>query len=370
MKGIPETLQVMLSVSKAIVSNLEIEKVGQTIVEQASEVVGSDHGALFLMEPANQHLYLMAAKGFDRDEYINLELLASWEKIEEQVLQARRSLLVNNLDREFIKGRLSIKSFLAVPLEQNTRLLGILIVTNKGIGKFTYWDSQILLALANHASIAMVNAELYRENEELFFSIMKSLAEAIDAKDPYTHGHAERVTLYSEGLAKQLGLPLSEIKSIKIAALLHDVGKIGIPDRILCKDAPLTEEEYRVMQQHPLIGARIIQGINHSDLIIPGIRDHHERYDGKGYPKGLKAEQISLAGRIVSITDAFDAMTTDRPYRKRLPTEEAMMELVRCGGTQFDPELVAEFQRYITKTREKLFHSTNAAATALPKTAA
>ncbi|MBI1976542.1 MAG: HD domain-containing protein [Candidatus Omnitrophica bacterium] len=355
MDKLPETLQVLLEVSKTIVSNLELDKVAETIVLEAIHVLKTDHAALFLADRKSQHLNLTAANGFNANEFNNLDLMASWERIENEILSTRRPLLVNDLEKSSFKNKLSLKSFLAVPLQQKERLMGILIVSNNHPGRFREEDVQILLTLANHAAIGVLNAELYQETEDLFFSIMGALAEAIDAKDTYTHGHSERVMLYSEGLAKHLALPSNQVKAVKIAALLHDVGKIGIPDAILCKEAPLTEEEYKTMQQHPAIGARIVQNILHSELIVPGIRDHHERFDGKGYPKGIKGEDISLAGRIVSIADAFDAMTTDRTYRKKLPIEESMKELHRCAGSQFDPKLVNGFEVYIVKAREKLF---------------
>ncbi len=355
MNKLPQTVQILLDVSKTIVSELELDGVVQIIVREAINLLKVDHGALFLMDGKTSRLNLAAASGFNVNEFNNLDLLASWERIENQILESRQPLLVNDLEKSPFKGKLSLKSFLAVPLQQKERLLGILIVSNNHPGRFSDEDAQVLATLANHAAIGVLNAEHYQEMEDLFFSIMGALAEAIDAKDPYTHGHSERVMLYSEGLAKHLRLPSNQVKAIKIGGLLHDVGKIGIPDAVLGKEGPLNEEEYKIMRQHPATGARIVQNILRSELIVPGIREHHERFDGKGYPKGLKGEEISLAGRVVAIADTFDAMTTDRPYRKKLAIEEAMKEIHHCAGTQFDPQLANEFGVYIVKAREKLF---------------
>lgn len=178
------------------------------------------------------------------------------------------------------------------------------------------------------------------ENRQLFLGIIRSLAAAIDAKDPYTHGHSERVTRYSELIAQQLGLSPEEIEKIQIAALLHDVGKIGISDAILQKPSLLTDEEYAVMKQHPELGGNIMSQIQQLEAIIPGMRYHHESLDGTGYPRGLKGEQIPLAARIIGVADAFDAMTTERPYQKPFTAHEALEKIRSMAGRKFDDKVV------------------------------
>jgi putative nucleotidyltransferase with HDIG domain len=180
-------------------------------------------------------------------------------------------------------------------------------------------------------------------NNELFMGTIKALAEAIDEKDPYTRGHSERVNRYAVMLAKQLGLSKKEIREIHIASLFHDIGKIGIEDKILRKPAVLTDDEYTIMKQHPDKGAQMLSKIKAMKDIIPGLRFHHERWDGSGYPLGMKGEQIPMAARIVAVADAFDAMTTNRPYQKGMPYDKAIARLFELSGKAFDRRVVQAF---------------------------
>jgi putative nucleotidyltransferase with HDIG domain len=180
-------------------------------------------------------------------------------------------------------------------------------------------------------------------NNELFMGTIRSLAEAIDEKDPYTRGHSERVNAYAVLLAKQLGLGPKEIREVHIASLFHDIGKIGIEDKILRKPAMLTDQEYTVMKQHPEKGAQMLSKIKAMRDIVPGVRFHHERWDGSGYPLGLKGEQIPIAARIVAVADAFDAMTTNRPYQKAMPFEVAIGRLLELTERVYDKRVVTAF---------------------------
>jgi len=186
-------------------------------------------------------------------------------------------------------------------------------------------------------------------NNELFMGTIKALAEAIDEKDPYTRGHSERVNHYAIILAKQLGLSTEEIRRVHIASLFHDIGKIGIEDKILRKPAALTDEEYTIMKQHPEKGAQMLSQIKAMKEIIPGMRFHHERWDGTGYPLRLRGEQIPLAARIVSVADAFDAMTTNRPYQRAMSFDKAIARLHELSDRAFDRKVVAAFAEAFTQ---------------------
>ncbi len=182
------------------------------------------------------------------------------------------------------------------------------------------------------------------ENRELFLGTVKALAEAIDGKDPYTRGHSERVKLYSVLMAEHMGLSQEDIEDIRVAALLHDVGKIGIEDRILKKPAALTEEEYTIMKTHPEKGAKIMAEIPQMKKYVPGMYYHHECMDGRGYPIGLKGDQIPLMARIISVADTFDAMTTNRPYQRAMTPEVAVQKIWSFAGTRYDPNVVAALE--------------------------
>ena len=184
-----------------------------------------------------------------------------------------------------------------------------------------------------------------RENKELFMSAIRMLAAAIDAKDPYTRGHSERVKEYSLVIARQMGYNAAEMERVEIAALLHDVGKIGIDDRILRKPTNLTPEEFEVMKTHPDKGASILATIAQLSDIIPGTRGHHENYDGSGYPNGLKGEEIPVLARLITVADTFDAMTTDRPYQKAFTLEFALNRIRTMASIKYDPKIVEAFSR-------------------------
>jgi HD-GYP domain-containing protein (c-di-GMP phosphodiesterase class II) len=177
-------------------------------------------------------------------------------------------------------------------------------------------------------------------NSELFMGTIRALADAIDEKDPYTRGHSERVNGYAVLVGKQLGLQRKEMREVHISSLFHDIGKIGIEDKILRKPAMLTDAEYTIMKQHPEKGAQILSKIKAMKDIIPGIRFHHERWDGTGYPLGMKAEQIPIAARIVAVADAFDAMTTNRPYQKAMPFDKAIARLLELSDRAYDRRVV------------------------------
>jgi HD-GYP domain-containing protein (c-di-GMP phosphodiesterase class II) len=187
------------------------------------------------------------------------------------------------------------------------------------------------------------------ENHLLFINSVRMLAAAIDAKDPYTRGHSERVARYSIGIGKNLGLSEQDMRSLRISALLHDVGKIGIDDRILRKPGALSDDEFEVMKGHPVKGAAIMSGVAQLIDIIPGMKYHHEKWGGGGYPDGLTAEEIPMQARIVAIADTFDAMTTNRPYQKAMELNYVVEKIKSFAGTRFDPRVVDAFANAVKR---------------------
>ena len=187
--------------------------------------------------------------------------------------------------------------------------------------------------------------QAYRTLKKSHLDSVKVLAEAIDAKDPYTRGHSDRVKRMSLAIAKKMGFSEERLENLEYGALLHDIGKIGIKDEVLQKQAPLSSEEYQYIQEHPLIGVKIIEGVEFFKDKIPMIRHHHEHYDGNGYPDGLAGEAIPLEARIISLPDAFDAMTSARPHRNIMPLQNVLAELEKFKGKQFDPKVLDIFIR-------------------------
>jgi putative nucleotidyltransferase with HDIG domain len=188
-----------------------------------------------------------------------------------------------------------------------------------------------------------------RENRELFLASIRALAEAIDAKDPYTRGHSERVAAYAASIASEMALPAAEVEQIRLSALLHDVGKIGVDDRIIRKPTALSEEEFRIMKTHPIKGAAIMSAIPQLADVIPGMKYHHEKWSGGGYPEGIKGEEIPLQARIVAVADTFDAMTTTRPYQQAMETRYVVERIKQFAGARYDPVVVEAFVRAYEK---------------------
>jgi len=257
-----------------------------------------------------------------------------------------------------------LKADICVPVYYKKTLLGVFIFGEKLSGKkfsrqeigfFTTLANDVAMALSNtqliqelHEKIEEVH-ELYEREHNMFIHTAISLAAAIDARDPYTHGHTERVTQYALSVAEELeDLPEAREyanfkETLHIAALLHDVGKIGIPDHILNKASHLTKEEYEKVKEHPITGATILNPIKALGCVAEEVRAHHERYDGAGYPDGLKGEEIPFIARIIAVTDTYDAITSDRPYRQRKMAEVAVQIIKENSGTQFDPIVVSAF---------------------------
>jgi putative nucleotidyltransferase with HDIG domain len=255
--------------------------------------------------------------------------------------------ITRNLDYD------SVRSFLGVPLWTRSRFVGVLCLGGKKTGeRFTKDDLSLLSTLGSQAALAIYNAQLYEAREQALLDTIAALAHAIEAKDGYTINHCERMVGRAVGLALEMRLPRKEVENIRLGAILHDVGKIGIPDAVLNKPGRLTPEEYEIMKQHAAIGARIVQSVAALQPVVPIVRHHQERYDGSGYPDGLSGEAIPLGARIISVVDAYGAMTEDRVYRNALGHEKAIEELTTQSGRQFDPQVVDAFLRLVREQPE------------------
>jgi HD-GYP domain-containing protein (c-di-GMP phosphodiesterase class II) len=261
--------------------------------------------------------------------------------------ESKGPLLVNDLpnDKSFAWLAKNVHQLMAVPLQRQEIVLGCLFALNKPNGDFDSQDSKLLNSIANESAIYLENAMLFEDVHGLMMGLLHSLTSAVDAKDAYTCGHSERVALLARHLVIEAGLGEAFAERVYMTGLLHDVGKIGVSESVLQKTGRLTPEEFEQMKKHPAIGAKILQDIKQISDLIPGVLHHHERYDGQGYPANLIGENIPLMGRIICLADCFDAMTSNRTYRKALPLEVALTEIRRCSGTQFDPLLTEAFLR-------------------------
>ncbi|MGE5175994.1 MAG: HD domain-containing phosphohydrolase [Hyphomicrobiales bacterium] len=248
---------------------------------------------------------------------------------------------------------------LVCPVVMKQKLTAILAVGEKVSGQeFQAADLEMLRVLSESAGIAIENARLFKDLEEAYVSTVRLLVSRIEEKDPYTHGHTERVAEYAVGIAKTLGFPPEEVQRIQFGAFLHDIGKVHTEDTVLHKPGALTEEEWRIVKMHPLRGAEMVKGVRFLERCVDMIRHHHERVDGKGYPDGLRGDEITLAAKIVNVADAFDAMTTDRPYRAGLTLEQAVSQMTEKAGTQFAAEVVEVFVRALREGEIALVKNT------------
>jgi HD-GYP domain-containing protein (c-di-GMP phosphodiesterase class II) len=238
--------------------------------------------------------------------------------------------------------RQRIRSVMCAPMRTADEILGVLYVDSQSANAFSEAELELLAAIGNQAGIALHRARLLAEGEKLFLDVMKAIAAIIDAKDGYTHRHSERVAAFAVRLAQQLGWPAEELHVLELSALLHDVGKIGVPDAILNKPGQLTEEEFREMRRHPAHGAAILSNIQSARVsrLLPGVKYHHERWDGEGYPEGLKGEDIPIVGRVMAVADVLDALTSERTYRTALPLDEVVTIIQEQSGRAFDPSVV------------------------------
>jgi HD-GYP domain-containing protein (c-di-GMP phosphodiesterase class II) len=366
------------------------KKLLQLIVHIVSAKLKLTAIAVLLYDSKQQRYRLKASRGTVKDKFINLSAenpLIVWlsEQKKPITLEEIRKWTGNRLGRDSlgvlksdllqIQERMEdLQAAVCVPCFFRDELLGVLVLGEKKTGDFFSQDDlDLFSALSNEAAIALKNSQLYFEIDKkanelealykrehrLFMHASVAFAAAIDARDSYTHGHSERVTNISLAILDYIG-PVDEVdrnplfrQRLQVAAVLHDVGKIGVPDDILHKPSKLDAKEEKLMQKHPSIGADIVSHIKGLRDLIGGIKYHHERYDGKGYPEGLKSDQIPFMARIISVADTYDAMTSDRPYRKGLDHMIAREEIQKNAAAQFDPFIVAAFLRAFEEGKVK-----------------
>jgi len=251
------------------------------------------------------------------------------------------------------------------PIRAHGENLGALLINHASPLRFRTEHAAGLQTLATLAGVAILEDRHRAHLEDLFMSVIVSLMMALEAKDPYTEGHSVRVAAYSEAIGKQLGLPARTLDMIHRSCLVHDIGKIAVDETILQKGEQLNTREREKMDMHPLIGESILRPIALLHPLLPGVRSHHEHFDGSGYPDGLKGETIPIEARVMAVADAFDAMTSNRPYRPAMPEEEALQELRRHAGSHFDPKIVAAFEEIYPAVKRTLEHMRPRAAAAL-----
>ena len=360
MKEKIQQMELLTQVSSILNSSLDPEDVREKTLEVTCEFLKCETASLLLVDSEKAELYWDTALGeTGKALKKNLRLPINDRSIAGSVAMSGESLLINDVEKDprhfkkaTEKSSFQVKSMLCVPLRNKGKVVGVLQALNKlhkisSASKFSEGfqqeDLQLLETLSHPVSIAVENSKLYTSLKRGFYDTVEALAESIEKKDHYTGGHTKRVVHFSLCVAKYMDLTPEEFEQVKLGALLNDVGKIGVDDKILKKQAPLDPEEWKVMRKHPELGFDIMKRVESLKDVMGGMRFHHERWDGKGYPLGLKGEEIPLIARIIAVADAYDAMVSTRPYRKGLPAKIAYEEILKYKGIQFDPHVVDAF---------------------------
>ena len=321
----------------------------QFACDQITQLVNVEGIAIFLEKQGQygSELILKAGAGVFCMDQATVDVLQY--RLSSEVSKGKDVLLDSDVDGEFkYDWPEQVHNLIAVPLMGNDRMMGLMVATNI-IGKADFDSIEVKLfnSVANQCAVFVENGRLFSDLKELFAGSLKALTSSIDAKDQYTRGHSERVAFISRWIAEEVSktrnIAEEEVHKIYLAGLLHDIGKIGIDEMVLRKNGKLTDEERNQIMSHPKIGAMILSDIKQMKEITQGVLCHHERVDGKGYPNGLIGDQIPLMGRIISVADSFDAMTSRRVYRNAMSLEKAIEQIRQGLGTQFDAEVGLAF---------------------------
>ncbi len=345
----------LYKVSEAISQSLSLDQVMETIVDSCLSELEADLISAWL-DDGEGALYERERRQSDRHPVGGADIGEIDPKSVMNRLASGEPVLVHDAAAaEFFEGGATapLSSFLAVPLIVKNKSRGFIVVAAlKGNKRLEEGQRKLMKIIASRAAAAIENAKLYSDLQATFQQTIEGLASAIDKMDRYTAGHSGRVAVYAVYLAKRLGLSPDQIEIVRQSALMHDIGKIGCVLN-LNKPGKLTDDEYEVFKQHPGFGRDILTPIKFLHPLIPGVHLHHERFDGRGYPLGLKGIDIPLMARIISVADTYDAMTSNRSYRRALPHEVAVAEIDRCAGSQFDPDVAQPFLEGLDDYRDE-----------------
>jgi len=351
-KHIPDEmkkLHSLMEIAALINSSHDPREIKRLAVEVATSCVNADAASLLLLDQETGELYFESATGEKGGQLKEIRLkpglgIAGW------VVRKGGSMIIDDLSKDTRFNTevdrstgYESRNMIAVPVASKEKIIGVLQAINKKNGSFTESDLEMLETLAHQVGTAIENALLYQEQHETFLGVTMAFVDALEKRDDYTGGHTRRVHEYSMAIAEHLGLPEKLHEELHLCAILHDIGKIGVSDQVLQKPGKLEPEEFAEMRRHPSIGSEILEHVKSLRAMIGGVRHHHEKFDGNGYPDNKRGEEIPLIARIIAVADTFDAMTSTRPYRTALNHEKALNELIACSGTQFDPAVVNAF---------------------------
>ena len=340
-----QELQSLHQISLGLNQSQSLPSILNQILHAVSDLIKADASAVFLYEPDQETLRVAGHIGFSSEYVAEAQLALDGSAV--RALREGRPLVVSGqgLATEMLSvaaAREGIQTAACLPLKVNGNIVGGLDVCFKTIHPFAEDELDVLGNLAQQAAVAIHKAQLLDQVHQSYLSTIKALTATVEAKDPYTRGHSERVWRLAVATGQEMGLDERQLELLDLAALFHDIGKIGVPESILCKPTSPTPEEMDVLRQHPAWAEPILRHIPGMPKLVTIVRHHHERCDGQGYPDGVSSRDHPLSA-IIFVADAYDAMTSDRPYRKALSHRVALEELRRHAGTQFMPEAVEAF---------------------------
>ncbi len=341
-------LERLIEVGRVVSSSLDVDVVIESALESTRDVLGAEWCALRLLDEETGELVLKASLGMGAELESRVGRVRPEGTLPGKVLETGEPVVVENLTASGSGVHLpyysaKMRAVAVVPVRAGRKVLGTLTVYSPVPRRWSEEEVGYLGVVASQAGLAVENARLYSSLREYYLSAVRALAAALEAKDVYTRGHSLRVALWAQACARVLELGAEEQEQVYLAGLLHDLGKIGVREDILLKPGHLNEEERTEMQGHPVVGARILEPARFPAAVIAAVRHHHEDYGGGGYPAGVAGEAIPLLARIIRVADAYDAMTSARPYREAFSAQQAREELSRCAGRQFDPRVVEAF---------------------------
>ena len=344
---------------KAVISSLNVDEVLQMISEETVGIMKVDVCSLRLLDEGKQNLILKATYGHTEEYKSKKRMVKVDGSVTGKVVKRKSPIIVEDVQKDplyryrSLARKEGLVSLLGVPLIQRGEVIGVINVYTPKRHTFTRREVRLLSMFADEAAIAIENARLFEQMQQNYLNTIKTLGAIIDARDSYTRGHSEAVMKYATAIAEKMNLPLREVELIRFAGFLHDIGKIAVEKTILTKLGPLTQEEWKSITRHPIIGSDIVKQLGFLNELVPVILHHHERCDGEGYPSGLRKDEIPLGGRVLCVADAFDAMISKRPYRTRPYTRvKAIEQLKKNSGVQFDPQIVSAFLEVLEEAKE------------------
>ena len=343
----------LTELAQTISGELRLDRLLELCLGAVSSATGAKVVSVLLVDPGGECLVVRARHGRNGERVVG-ERRGFGDGVAGWVAEHRVPLLVGDAARQpgfraLTRGEgYRTDSFVAVPLLQQDRLAGVVCATDKRGGEpFDERDLRVMLGLAPHMAIAIGNARVFEAAQGNAQRAMRALVESFEAKDGYARGHSARVAATAARAAQEMGFGNGEIETLRAAALLHDIGKLGVSDTIFARTAPLSDDEFEAVKEHPVRGEAVLRAAGVLDGVAPIVRRHHERWDGDGYPDGLKGRAIDALTRILTVADAYDAMVSPRPHRPARSAEKALAELAACAGTQFDPSVIEPFRRAV-----------------------